>query len=376
MKLAQNSCVYLQPGMNENETPLLSDLQIRAPAMAFKIEIESSRHHFDAGTDESLLDAALRQGIGLPYGCRNGSCGSCIGTLVSGQVHYPDAKPEALENQPADQVVLCQARAAGNLVIRVREVEAGQDIEVKILPCRAEHLQYLSSDVMQVLLKLPQTERLQFLAGQYIEFLLKDGRRRAFSIANAPHEDEYLELHVQYVPGGSFTGHVFEDMQDRALLRIEGPLGSFYLREHSTRPVLLVGGGTGFAPLKGMLEHAFHTGEQRELHLFWGARSRGDLYMHELPEQWQKEHPNFRYTPVLSEPGADDQWQGATGLVTQAVVAACPDLSGFDIYMSGAPAMIEAATHLFAANGAEPEYMYSDAFEFARDVLDKIREKG
>jgi CDP-4-dehydro-6-deoxyglucose reductase len=344
--------------------------------MAYKITIKSTNHQFDANPDESILDAALRQGLGLPYGCRNGSCGSCIGTLVCGEVRYPEGKPQALDGQAADQVVLCQARADSDLVVGVREVEDVKDVTVKILPCRAEHLERLSDDVMKVLLKLPDSERIQFLAGQYIEFLLKDGRRRAFSIANAPHRDEYLELHIQYVPGGSFTGHVFEEMRDRALLRMEGPLGSFFLRENSQRPVLLVGGGTGFAPLKGMLEHAFHIGEQRPIHLFWGARSKRDLYLNELPEQWQKEHPNFRYTPVLSESTETDQWDGATGLVTEAVAAAYPDLGGFDIYMSGAPAMVEAATHLFASRGADPEHMYSDSFEFARDVLDKIKQNG
>ena len=229
---------------------------------------------------------------------------------------------------------------------------------------------------MQIHLKLPATERLQFLAGQYIEFILKDGRRRAFSIANAPHRDDYLELHIRHVPGGSFTGHVFDEMKDRALLRMEGPLGTFYLREESPRPVLMMAGGTGFSPLKGMLEHAFYVGFDRPIHLFWGVRSKRDLYMDELPRQWQEQHANFRYTAVLSEPKAEDHWQHATGLVHEALMEQYPDLSPFDIYMSGPPAMIEAATHAFASRGGQPDHMYSDAFEFASDVLEKIKQGG
>ncbi len=346
--------------------------------MNFQVNIESSGHRFPVSPGQTILDAALQHGIGLPYGCRNGACGSCIATLVSGQVHYPDGEPEALEGHSGEQpVVICKAHADSDLVIAVREVQAEPDISIKMLPCRAEHLQRLSHDVMQVMLKLPETERLQFLAGQYIEFILKDGRRRAFSIANAPHRDACLELHIRHVPGGSFTGHVFDDMKDRSLLRIEGPLGSFYLREDSTRPIIMMAGGTGFAPLKGMLEHAFYIGFDRPVHLFWGVRAERDLYLDELPRAWAEQYPQFTYTPVLSDPESDGPaWQGATGLVNEAVLQAYPGLEAFDIYMSGPPAMIEAATPRFVEHGAQLDRMYSDAFEFAQDVLDKIRQSG
>jgi CDP-4-dehydro-6-deoxyglucose reductase len=258
------------------------------------------------------------------------------------------------------------------VVLRVREVEADQDISIQVFPCRAEHMERLCHDVMKVKLKLPSNERMQFLAGQYIEFILKDGRRRAFSIANAPHRDDYLELHIRHVPGGAFTGHVFDEMQDRALLRIEGPMGSFYLREDSPRPVLLMGGGTGIAPLKGMLEHAFYVGFERPIHLFWGVRAKRDLYMDELPRQWMEQFPFFRYTPVLSEPDPRDEWHGATGLVSHELLREYPRLDEYDIYMSGPPAMIESATAEFISHGAIMDHMYSDAFEFASDVLNKI----
>ncbi|MFQ5644779.1 MAG: CDP-6-deoxy-delta-3,4-glucoseen reductase [Thiogranum sp.] len=345
--------------------------------MAFSVEIKSSGHRFPVESGETVLAAALRCGVGLPYGCRNGACGTCIATLDSGSVHYPDGEPEALAEEDTDgKLIICQAHPRSDLVISVREVQAENDISIKMLPCRAEQLERLSHDVMLVRLKLPESERLQFLAGQYVEFILKDGRRRAFSIANAPHHDEYLEMHIRHVPGGSFTGHVFEGMRNRALLRIEGPLGSFYLREESRRPILMMAGGTGFAPLKGMLEHAFHIGVDRPVHLFWGVRARRDLYMHDVAREWEKQFPNFTYTPVLSKPDQADRWQGASGQLHETLTGCYPDLGEFDIYMSGPPAMIEAATPALVAQGAHLDHIYSDAFEFAQDVLDKIKQSG
>ncbi len=358
--------------MNENK-----NLSLLENGMTFQVEIKSSGHRFPVESGQTILEAALQHGIGLPYGCRDGACGSCMATLESGEVHYPDGEPEALDGENATgKVIICQAYPRSDLVIGVREVQAENDIGIKILPCRAEQLKRLSHDVMLVRLKLPETERLQFLAGQYIEFILKEGRRRAFSIANAPHQDEYLEMHIRHVPGGSFTGHVFDEMRDRALLRIEGPLGSFYLREDSQRPVLMMAGGTGFAPLKGMLEHAFYIGLDRPMHLVWGVSTLRDLYMDDLAREWEKQFPNFTYTPVLSDPDQGDQWQGATGLVHEVLMDRYPGLGEFDIYMSGPPAMIETATPAFVTHGAHLDHMYSDAFEFAKDVLDKIKQSS
>lgn len=346
--------------------------------MPYLIRIETTGQSFTIEPGESILQAAQRQGVRLPYGCQNGRCGSCIGTLVSGSVAYPDGKPTALDTSGIEDnnAVFCQAVAESDLTIRVRINGKTDAPPVLAVPCRAQHLDRLSPDVMRVRLKIPGNEKFEFLAGQYLEFILKDGRRRAFSIANAPHDNKFIELHIRYISGGSFTGHVFDDMRDKEILRMEGPLGSFYLRENSHRPIILMGGGTGFAPLKGILEHMFYSGNTRPVHLFWGARSKRDLYLHELPLQWQQTYTNFSYTPVLSHPFPEDEWSGATGLVTDAVVASYQDLSSYDIYMSGAPAMIDAATPLFVEHQADMHSLYSDAFEFAKDVLDKLAARG
>lgn len=336
--------------------------------MPYQVTLKNSDHQFQVAEHETILDAALREkGSVLPYGCRNGTCGSCMGTILSGEVSYPDGRPPALSEreQAEGKALLCQARPRSDLVIEAREVKGGQDIAVKTLPCRVERRELLAPDVMRLFLKLPNTERLQFLAGQYVDILLADGRRRGFSLANPPHADELLELHVRHVPGGFFTDYVFNKMKDKALLRFQGPLGTFFLREDSPRPIILMGGGTGFAPLKGMLEHAFHIGLDRPLHLYWGARAKVDLYLDALPRQWAAEHPNFHYTPVLSEPCPEDDWTGRTGWVHEAVAADYPDLSGYEVYMSGPPAMIEAAKPAFAARGLPAEQLFYDSFEFS-----------
>ena len=335
--------------------------------MTYQVTIQASGHTFTVKQAESVLDAALRQGIILPYGCRNGTCGSCLGSVLCGAVRYDNGPPPALEASAAaaGKALFCQAHADSDLVIGVREVEAVQDIEVRTMPCRVVRLEHLAPDVIRIYLKPPASERLQFLAGQYVNVLLKGHAPRAFSIANAPHNDDFIELHIRFVEGGYFTDQVFHQLREKALMRFQGPLGTFFLREDTARPAILVGGGTGFAPLKGMLEHAFEIGLPQPLHLFWGARARRDLYLDDLPRRWLEVHANFRYTPVLSEPGPEDAWTGETGLVTDAVVHQYPDLSAFDVYASGPPTMVQSGHRLFLEHGLDEARFYSDAFEYA-----------
>jgi len=333
--------------------------------MTFTIRTEPAGHAFTVEPGQTVLEAAIAQHIGLPYGCRNGKCGSCTAQLVKGRVTYPSGAVEALAGQPADACLTCQAVPGSDLVLRVSEVTTAAEIPVRTLPCRVVDKRMLNHDVIRLRLKLPEGQRLQFLAGQYLEFILADGRKRAFSIANAPHDDALIELHVRRVPGGEFTDYVFDVLEEKTILRVQGPLGSFVLREDSDRPMLLIGGGTGFAPLKGLLEHAFHTGIDRPMTLYWGVRSRRDLYLPDLPEQWAAAHAHFRYVPVLSEPDAD--WQGRRGYVHEAVLEDHPQIAGYDVYLSGPPVMVEAGRSAFEARGLSMDHMFSDAFEWAAD---------
>jgi len=334
--------------------------------MSFSIKIEPIGRSFTAHDDEAILTAALRQGLSLSYGCRDGHCGSCKARLLKGEVHYPTNLTEALsdEERLAGIALLCQARALSDLTLEAHLVGTGDEITVKKLPCRVQSKRLLAHDVMELTLKLPVTERLQFLAGQYIDILLPDGRRRSFSLANPPHDDQLLVLHVRHVEGGEFTDYVFHQLQEKTILRIEGPLGGFYLREDSVRPMIFMAGGTGFAPVKSLMEHCLAENTTRPIHFYWGARAQQDLYAHEVANQWTAEHENIHYTPVLSEPAQADGWQGRTGYVHQAIIEDFPDLSGFDVYACGPPAMVAAGKAAFVQQGLPQDRYYSDAFEF------------
>jgi CDP-4-dehydro-6-deoxyglucose reductase len=310
----------------------------------------------------------------LPYGCRNGACGTCKGDIIEGRVDYGHHQPETLtaEEKAAGKALFCCAHPLSNLVIAAREVRLAGEIHVRTLPCRVQKLEKVAPDVVVMSLKLPTNERLQFMAGQYIDFLLKDGKRRSFSMANAPHDDEFLQLHVRHIPGGNFSKFVFTEMKEKAILRFEGPLGTFFLREDSDKPMILMAGGTGFAPIKAIIEHAFHKKLDRTMILYWGARTGDGIYLPELPARWQAENPKFTYIPVLSEPLPEDHWPGRTGLVHQAILDDFDDLSGWQVYACGAPAMCEAAHGAFTRERGLPETeFYSDAFTFSADALAK-----
>lgn len=332
--------------------------------MTFDIQTQPAGHHFEAKAGETLLEAALRQGVILPYGCRGGQCGSCIATLISGKIAYPSGNIQALEGREPSACLVCQAVPESDLVLGVTEIQGAAEIEIRTLPCRVVDKEFLNHDVVRLFLKLPENQRLAFLAGQYLDFLLEGGKRRAFSIANAPHNDDLIELHVRHVPGGQFTSFIFDALAEKAILRIQAPLGTFTLRENSVRPIILVGGGTGFAPIKGIIEHALHIGIPGPIELYWGVRTRNDLYLPDLPRQWARDHAHFRYTPVLSEPDRD--WTGRTGFVHAAVLADHPDMSGFDVYMAGPPIMVETGSNAFATAGLSREHMFSDAFAYAK----------
>lgn len=332
--------------------------------MPNQVTLKPSDHVFTARAGESILDAALREGFVISYGCRNGACGTCKGRVLSGEVDYGSYQTSALSDSEkrAGFALFCQAQPRSDVVIECREVGATRDIRIRTLPARVQKMERLAADIMLVELKLPASERLQFLAGQYVDILLKDGSRRSFSMANAPHDDAVLQLHMRNY-GGPFSTHVFSAMKTRDILRFEGPLGTFYLRENTDKPAILLASGTGFAPVKAILEHAFHSHCSRPLLLYWGARTRADLYMNDLVERWAREHNNFKYVPVLSEPLPADQWNGRSGLVHQAVIKDMADMSGCQVYACGVPVMVESARRDCIAQCGLPESeFFSDAF--------------
>jgi len=335
------------------------------------VTLQPSGHAFQVEDDETILAAALRHGFVLPYGCRNGACGSCKGTLLAGEVDYGSYQVKALTEAEKGQckVLFCQAKPLTDVTLEARSVGSNKDFPVKTLPCRVQKLEKLTDDVAILSLKLPANERLQFLAGQYIEFLLKDGSRRSFSMGNAPHDAELLQLHVRHVPGGSFTDHVFGRMKERDILRFEGPHGTFFLREDSSKPVVFVASGTGFAPIKAILEHVFEKRIERPMVLYWGGRRPRDLYLSALAERWAREHANFRYVPVISDALPEDGWRGRCGFVHRAVMEDLPDLSAHQVYACGVPVMVDSARQDFIGKCALPEdEFYADSFTTQADL--------
>lgn len=274
------------------------------------------------------------------------------------------------EDRHAGFALFCCAKAKSDLDIEVRELRSSSDLPVKTLPARVQKMTLAAPDVMIVELKLPASERLQFLPGQYIEILLKERRRRAFSLANAPHDDASLQLHIRHVPGGFYTDRRFSAMKERDILRINGPHGSFYLREDSTSRAC----SSPAAPVLPRSKPSSNTPLQKELHaamaIYWGGLSRADLYPLPLAESWVREHANIRFIPVLSDAPKSDEWHGRAGFVHVAAMQDWPDLSGHQVYVCGSPAMVAAARRDFVGQCQLPESeFFADSFEFANDAV-------
>jgi CDP-4-dehydro-6-deoxyglucose reductase len=341
------------------------------------VRIEPHGRTLRVAAGEPVLQAALAAGLNLPHSCKSGHCSSCRARLVSGEIHYPHGRPLGLTAQEAasGQVLLCQARPRSDLVVEARLIASVADVEIKTLPCRIARLTPLAADVLEVLLQLPAVERLRFHPGQYLDVLLEEGRRRSFSIACPPHDAGLLELHVRRVAGGGFTQRLFGTPADGAaalgpgsLLRIEGPMGQFGY-QGGTSPIIMVGGGTGFAPLKSMLRHVLETGIRRDIHFYWGARHVADLYEEQRVLGWTRSHSQLKFTAVLSEATRAEATHHRTGWVHDAVLADYPDLSAFEVYAAGPPAMIEAMRSSFPRHGLSPQRLYFDSFDYAPDAV-------
>lgn len=340
---------------------------------AFQITVQPSGRAFEAQAGETILSAAIRGGVGMPYGCKDGACGSCKCKKLSGSVVHGDHQQKALstEEEEAGFVLTCCAQPLTDVVLESRQVTDESAYPIKKLPVRVAALTRASHDVMQVRLQLPAADTFRYHAGQYIEFILRDGARRAYSMANAPHTQEGapgVELHIRHMPGGRFTDHVFNAMKEKEILRVEGPFGSFFLREDSDKPMVFLASGTGFAPIKALIEHMQHKGITRSATLYWGGRRPADLYM----DGWIRERlaalPNLRYVPVISDALPEDGWAGRTGFVHQAVMEDIADLSGYQVYACGAPIVVDSARAAYSAErGLPPDEFYADAFTSEAD---------
>ena len=348
--------------------------------MSLQITVQPSGRMFSADTNEAVLAAAIRQGIGLPYGCKDGACGSCKCKKLEGEVVHGPHQTKALspDEEAAGYILACCAVPQTDVVIESRQVTDESAFPIKKMPSRVVSLEKKSDDVMLVRLQLPANDTVRYHAGQYVEFILRDGARRAYSMANAPHTlvksdavppvGPQVELHIRHMPGGKFTDHVFNAMKEKEILRIEGPFGSFYLREDSDKPLVLLASGTGFAPIKALLEHMLHKGITRPAVLYWGGRRPADLYL----DGWVREQltlmPHLTYVPVISDALAQDNWTGRTGFVHSAVLQDFSDLSGHQVYACGAPVVVDSARAAYTAVAhLPPEEFYADSFTTEAD---------
>jgi CDP-4-dehydro-6-deoxyglucose reductase, E3 len=341
--------------------------------MSFQVTVLPSGRAYSVDADETLLAAAIRQGIGLPYGCKDGACGSCKSKLVEGNVTHGEHQSKALSAEEEAQgfILTCCARPHTDCTVEARTVPGAGEFPVLKLPSRVLAMDKPAPDVAVLKLQLPANQQLQYRAGQYVEFILRDGARRSYSMANAPSRlgtPPAIELHIRHMPGGKFTDHVFTALKEKDILRMEGPFGSFFLREDSDKPIVLLASGTGFAPIKAIIERLQDEGITRPVHLYWGARSKADLYLHDWAVQAAAAMPSLTYVPVLSEAKPDDAWTGRTGFVHQAVMADLPDLSRHQVYACGAPIMVESAQRDFSVQcGLPAEEFYADAFTSEAD---------
>ena len=341
-------------------------------ATVFSVLVQPSGRTFDVAAGEAVLAAGIRQGIGLPYGCKDGACGSCKCKLVSGTVVHGTHQLKALsvEEEAAGFVLTCCAQAQSDLVLESRQVTELGALAIKKMPTRVISLTKMSEDVMVLQLQLPANDSFAYRAGQYVEFILRDGARRSYSIASAPNLGTSMELHIRHMPGGKFTDHVFGAMKEKEILRVEGPFGSFFLREDSDKPVVLLASGTGFAPIKALIEHMQHLESQRSVTLYWGGRRPADLYMQDWVAAQLKTMPNLKYVPVVSDAAPNDDWQGRTGFVHRAVLQDFPDLSNYQVYACGAPIVIESARRDFSALAQLPaDEFFADSFTSEADKI-------
>ena len=337
---------------------------------AFSITVQPSGRVFTADSDETVLAAGIRHGIGLPYGCKDGACGSCKCKKISGEVVHGPHQAKALSAEEAAQglILTCCAVPQSDVVLESRQVTEQGALPIKKMPTRVTTMTRLSDDVMVLNLQLPANDSFLYRAGQYVEFILRDGARRSYSMANTPGQANALELHIRHMPGGKFTDHVFGAMKEKEILRIEGPFGSFFLREDSDAPMVFLASGTGFAPIKALLEHMQVHDIQRPVTVYWGGRRPADLYMDTWLRAQQENMPQLRYVPVVSDAQPEDGWTGRTGFVHRAVLEDLPDLSGHQVYACGAPVVVDSARRDFTQMaGLSVDDFFADAFTSEAD---------
>ena len=317
---------------------------------------------FDCADGENLVAAAERAGWVLPASCRAGVCGSCEGVVCAGDFVLPGRNDDgAVLAAPAAAVKLCRARPRSDMRIAPREVRPVAAASLKPIAAKVMRVDKPAAEVAVLKLRFPAGQRAKFRAGQYLKVLLDDGQERCFSMANPPHSNDGVELHVRYLPGGRFAEAVFHALKPGDVVTLRLPLGDFWLRE-TDKPIVFIAGGTGFAPVQSMVEDILRRKIERPVYVYVGGRTPELLYRDALARQWVAKRPGLAYVPVVSSPLPGDGWSGRTGRVHEAAIEDLVSLAGHEVYACGAPAMVAAARDAFVRHGLAPSDFFCDAF--------------
>jgi NAD(P)H-flavin reductase/ferredoxin len=300
--------------------------------MSHTIQLEGHGIEFSCEPATSVLDGALAAGYEIPYSCRSGICGSCRGRVVSGKVQGGLGGGLTAEEEKSGHVLLCQAHPCSDVSVEVREVRKIDKNAIKTIKAKVYRMTRAAPDVTILQLRFPAGTRVKFKAGQYLSVKLEDGSFRHYSMANPPHQNDSVELHIRHVPGGRFSQRMEQGLAAGEQLELSIPYGDFFLRgnedgSESGKPIVLLASGTGFAPIKSIIEDAIKAKSERSMVLYWGARRPQDLYKMNLARKWESQLSWFRFVPVLSDAQPSDDWTGRTGLVHQAVMADIPSLT-------------------------------------------------
>ena len=329
--------------------------------MVFRVVVLQTSQSFEVNSNESVLEAALRQEVKLAHECTFGGCGTCRVKLVEGAVGY-EQFPMALTPEEAQRgyALACQARPQSDLVISAEPIAEGV-CEPQRCTAVVKELRWLTPEVANLHLELSDLPSFDYLPGQYMNVHLGDGTHRSFSMASLPNASR-VDFHVRRIPGGRFTDAHLDKLAAGDLLEVELPLGAFRCHPEDYRPMVMVATGTGLAPIKSILESLMDDPDCPPVWLYWGMRSEAGLYLDQEIRRWKPRLYEFQYVPVLSR--ASGRWQGKRGHVQDAVLADIGDLSEHSIYMCGSPAMISDAKQAFLARGADLEHIYTDGFSF------------
>jgi len=321
---------------------------------------------FSVSDNESILQSAINSNVYLEHSCINGNCGSCKVKIIKGTVNT--LKSNGLSESEIEEgyVLACCAKATSDLELIANYYPELSTVKRMIQPCKVAELDFPANDVAILKLKLPPTANFKFLAGQFIDLMIK-GDKRSYSIANIAETYNGIELHIRKVNNGLFSDYIFNELKLNQLLRIDGPIGSFFVRDGNA-PIIFLAGGTGFAPIKAMVEKLITNKVNRKIYIYWGVSKVAGFYS-EVADGWQSQYSNIIYTPVLS---GDEVYSGKKGLVHQAVLNDFSDLSKYEVYACGSSMMIDAARNDFVTNGLNPENFYSDAFVASEKVLSKV----